>query len=109
MTDSLSYDITAWNLPLAYGVQGYAVKNTLNLKLKCSRNCFLNLSQKPFMHFMSLGIIELSAEILAQLHQKDIKVRYAMKQAVFGDVTIEPGGLMIAKGDNPKLQILKTL
>ena len=50
-----------------------------------------------------------SAEILAQLHQKDIKVRYAMKQAVFGDVTIEPGGLMIARGDNPKIADFENL
>jgi hypothetical protein len=26
----LSYDITAWALPLAYGVEGYALKNIYN-------------------------------------------------------------------------------
>jgi hypothetical protein len=25
LNDSLSYDITAWALPLAYGVEGYAI------------------------------------------------------------------------------------
>jgi hypothetical protein len=28
----LSYDITAWALPLAYGVEGYALKNTIAIK-----------------------------------------------------------------------------
>jgi hypothetical protein len=34
LNDSLSYDITAWALPLAYGVEGYALKNTINIKTK---------------------------------------------------------------------------
>jgi hypothetical protein len=34
LNDSLSYDITAWALPLAYGVEGYALKNTIAIKRK---------------------------------------------------------------------------
>jgi hypothetical protein len=30
LNDSLSYDITAWALPLAYGVEGYALKVLIN-------------------------------------------------------------------------------
>ena len=29
LNDSLSYDITSWALPLAYGVEGYALKNSV--------------------------------------------------------------------------------
>ena len=32
-----------------------------------------------------------------------------MKQAIFGEATIEPGGIVITKGRQPKLLILKTL
>ena len=103
MTDSLSYDITAWNLPLAYGVQGYAVKNALNLKTKTSIETASKSIPKTVYAFYIPWNNRTSAEVLAQLQQKDIKVRYAMKQAIFGDVTIEPGGLMVAKGDNPKI------
>ena len=103
MTDSLSYDITAWSLPLVYGVQGYAVKNALNVKTKTSLETASKEIPKSVYAFYVPWNNRISAEIVGQLHQKDIKVRYAMKQAIFGDLTIEPGGIVIAKGDNPKV------
>jgi hypothetical protein len=73
MTDSLSYDITAWNLPLAYGVQGYAVKNALNLKTKNVAETASKSIQKLFMHFMFLGIIELQQKFWHNFNRKILK------------------------------------
>lgn len=109
MTDSLSYDITAWSLPLAYGVQGYAVKNALNIKTKNSIETTSKEIPKNVYAFYVPWNNRISAEIVGELHKKDIKVRYAMKQAIFGEATIEPGGIVITKGDNPKITDFENL
>ena len=103
LNDSLSYDITAWALPLAYGVEGYALKNSLDFKTKA----FIETKEKVVPQSVYAFHIpwnnRISAQVLSLLHQNNIKVRSAMKKAVFGAVTIEPGGLLVTKGDNPKV------
>jgi len=34
LSDSLTYDITAWALPHAFGIESYALKNALAIKPK---------------------------------------------------------------------------
>jgi hypothetical protein len=101
--DSLSYDITAWALPLAYGVEGYALKNSLNLKSKASIEAIVHTIPENVYAFHIPWNNRISAQVLALLHQKDIKVRSAMKKAVFGKTSIEAGGLIVSKADNPKV------
>ena len=103
LNDSLSYDITAWELPLAYGVEGYALKNSLDIKTKVK----IEIPEKKIPEFVYAFYIpwnnRTSAQVLSLLHQAGIKVRSAMKKAVFGDVIIEPGGIIVSKADNPKV------
>jgi len=101
--DSLSYDITAWALPLAYGVEGYALKNTIAIKTKASIEVVAPLVPNSVYGFYIPWNNRISAQVLSLLHQKDIKVRSAMKKAVFGQTVVEPGGLIVSKADNPKL------
>ena len=103
LNDSLSYDITAWALPLAYGVEGYALKNSLGFKTKAS----IEITEKTFPQKVYAFHIpwnnRISAQVLSLLHQNNIRVRSAMNKAIFGDVTVEPGGLLVTKADNPKV------
>lgn len=103
LNDSLSYDITAWALPLAYGVESYAVKNSLDIKTKAT----LEVKEKKIPESVYAFHIpwnnRTSVQVVSQLHQAGIKVRSAMKKAVFGDITVEPGGLIVSKADNPKV------
>ena len=103
LNDSLSYDITAWALPLAYGVEGYALKNSVGLKTKESIEMIEKVAPQKVYAFHIPWNNRISARVLSVLHQNNIKVRSAMGKAVFGDVTIEPGGLLVTKGDNPKV------
>ncbi|MHC0441503.1 M14 family zinc carboxypeptidase [Flavobacterium sp. 3-210] len=103
LNDSLSYDITAWALPLAYGVEGYAVKNMLSIKTKTQiKIAPKNIPASVYAFYVPWNS-RTSAQILSILHQGGIKVRSAMKKAVFGTITIEPGGLIISRADNPKI------
>ena len=103
LNDSLSYDITSWALPLAYGVEGYALKNSLAIKTKAS----IEVQEKGIPQNVYAFHIpwnnRISAQVLSLLHQNNIKVRSAMKKAIFGDVIMEPGGLIVTKADNPKV------
>ena len=103
LNDSLSYDITSWALPLAYGVEGYALKNSLAIKTKASIEVQEKRIPQNVYAFHIPWNNRISAQVLSLLHQNNIKVRSAMKKAVFGDVIVEPGGLIVTKADNPKV------
>lgn len=102
LNDSLSYDITAWALPLAYGVEAYALKNKINIKTKPAIEVTTASIPTAVYAFHIPWNNRTSAQVVAQLHQKGIKVRSAVKQAVFGSTTVEPGGLIVSKADNSK-------
>ena len=87
----------------AYGVEGYALKNSLNLKTKASIERIAQNIPRSVYAFHIPWNNRISAEVLALLHQKEIKVRAAMKKAIFGQITVEAGGLIVSKGDNPKV------
>ena len=103
LNDSLSYDITAWALPLAYGVEGYALKNSLGFKTKASIEITEKTVPQKVYAFHIPWNNRISAQVLSLLHQNNIRVRSAMNKAIFGDVTVEPGGLLVTKADNPKV------
>ena len=101
LSDSLTYDITAWSLPLAYGVETFGLKNDLNLKSKPK----FEITQKPtisenfYAIKISWGNIA-SVALLSKLHQADIKVRFCLKPTTFNDVEVNRGDLIITKADN---------
>lgn len=105
LSDSLSYDITAWALPFAHGTEAYALKSKLSLKTKSTLSVQENnIIDKNVYAFYVPWNNRQSAQILSRLHQRNIKVRYALKSVFIGNTKIERGGLIIAKGDNPKTE-----
>lgn len=103
LSDSLSYDITAWSLPLAYGVESYAVKSKVAFKTK-SKVTGNNPNQSNNVYaFYVPWNNRTSARVLSRLHQNDIKVRYALKEVTFDNILIQRGGLIVTKGDNSKV------
>lgn len=105
LSDSLSYDITAWALPFAYGTEAYALKSTVNLKTKKTLSVQKSdTSDKNVYAFYIPWNNRQSVQILSQLHKKNIKVRSAQRTTFIGNTKIERGGLIIAKGDNVKLE-----
>jgi hypothetical protein len=90
-------------LPLAYGVEGYALKNSLAIKTKASIETKEKTIPQNVYAFHIPWNNRISAQVLSLLHQNNIKVRSAMKKAVFGDTTVDPGGLLVTKTDNPKV------
>ncbi len=109
LTDSLSYDITAWALPFAYGVETYGVKSFL--KIADKGDTVLEKISKP-VKFYAVAIPwnnVASAKILGALHQKQIKVRCLQKSINFDGKSFEKGTLIVTKADNLSVESLELL
>lgn len=101
LSDSLTYDITAWALPHAYGLEAYALKQRLEPKRSFEpyKAPEMRLSASPYawcVHRKSLA----EARFLAQLLEDGVKVRYAMQPFALSDQQFEAGALVIARADN---------
>ena len=99
LEDSLTYDITAWSLPYAYGLQSYAMTN------KLSANVSLDFSASKSELVESYGYIIPwtdinSAQAAARLAEHDISYRVATERVKYDDQMAEAGAIIITKADN---------
>jgi len=99
LSDSLTYDITAWSLPYAYGLE--AIASTTNVPSD------EHLSLKPTLQILtdSYGYVSKwnsmnDAQFLAELLKNDFKVRFTEKPFTSNNTKFERGSLIITKGDN---------
>lgn len=98
VNDSNTYDITAWSLPYAFGVHGFASKEKLAIQSSLTMHTYTIASTNygyliPYNSFTS-------AKVLAQLLQKNIKVRYAEKAFTAAGRNFDKGTLMVLKTSN---------
>jgi hypothetical protein len=106
LSDSATYDITAWSIPFAYGVEGYALKeqtsknqyaiNAINTENPINNTSFLQASYGYLIPYTSLN----SAQVLANLLKSHIKVRYANKPFTYKNKKYERGTLIVLKTGN---------
>ena len=101
LNDSATYDITAWALPYAYGIQSYAVKEKLPF------GSYIQPSQRATLTAGDYGyLIEYNAfddgKLLAAMLKNNIKVRFAEKDFSFNGKKYHKGTLIILKAGNEK-------
>jgi len=107
LTDSLSYDITAWALPHAYGVESYAVKRDISLRTKAQPSYKGKFEYERVYAYYVPWNGRASAKTLAMLFKNNVKVRSARKASSFRGIKVNPGDLVILKGDNPQINDFK--
>jgi hypothetical protein len=98
VNDSNTYDITAWSLPYAFGVHGFATKE----KLAHSNSFNLpnyTIASTNYGYLIPYNSFS-TAKVLAQLLSKHIKVRYAEKAFTTAGRNFEKGTLMVLKTSN---------
>lgn len=98
LTDSLTYDITAWSLPYAYGLDAIAstTKVSSTLFLRDNSIQVLKDAYGYVSHWNSLE----NAKFLSALLQHNFKVRFTEKPFKSNGSNFERGALIITKGDN---------
>lgn len=100
LRDSVTYDITAWSLPLAYHIECYGLTTPIKVETQNSAPAKnTKLSGTAFSYQIPWNDLK-SAQVLAALHQNGYKVRMAVKEATFNEKVIPKGSLMINRGDN---------
>lgn len=104
LTDSNTYDITAWSLPFAHDVDAYAVKDAINI-----RNVDSIVAQKPVGSSTYGYLVKYQsfqgAKLLAQLLKHGVKVRFSEKPFTYHGKTYDRGTLIILRNGNvPDLQ-----
>ena len=105
VSDSLTYDITAWSLPFAHGLDAFASKQRIEPKkaFEPYRAVQAALSSTPYawcVHRRSMSDFRWAATMLEQ----GVKVRYASEPFTVADQQFEAGTFIINRADNRSME-----
>lgn len=99
--DSITYDITSWAMPYAYGLQAYALESRVNAAGEYSKPSFeKNVAGKTPVAYIAAWEGTRDAAFLAALLNADIRVKYNEFPFEVGGKSYSEGSLLITKGDN---------
>ncbi|PCI32269.1 MAG: zinc carboxypeptidase [Flavobacteriaceae bacterium] len=115
LSDSVTYDSTAWSLPYAHGVEAIAGTKTFNIAnlqaFKTSDNN-ADFKEDAYGYIAKWNHVS-DAEFMTALLIKNIKVRYTTKPITVADKLFKEGTLLLLKRDNKHLKdfnkILKSM
>lgn len=104
LPDSLTYDITAWNLMYAYDLKAYASTEKINVEKKYQPKATgeKTVVTKPYAYIVKYQSLN-DAEFLAALMKKGIKLRAAQKPFMANGQSFEAGSIIIPRRNNEKI------
>jgi Zinc carboxypeptidase len=98
LVDSVTYDITAWSLPYAYGLKAYAVKERINVTIPDAAQP-VNEIKDAYGYVIKWEGVS-SAKAAGQLLQKGILLRYAEQPFETDGQKFGRGSVIILKTSN---------
>lgn len=102
ISDSLTYDITAWALPYAYDVNAVATKTAVSHTTWSDSSVeSVNFSDTP-VAFIARWDDSGDARFLADLLKNEVRVRYATRAFEVNGVSFLPGSLVITRTSNER-------
>ncbi len=101
LTDSLTYDITAWNLIYSYDLKAFALNEKVNVIKPYQTKVFSQESilPRPYAYLFTYQSLN-DVELLAALMKKGVKVRKAMKAFTSNGKNFEAGTLIVTRRNN---------
>ncbi|MBT2557334.1 zinc carboxypeptidase [Hymenobacter sp. ISL-91] len=118
LEDSLTYDLTAWSLPYAFGLNGYALKNQLSVNSVASgqlsvvspsgknnlttNNQQLTTNNAPYAYLARWNNLQ-DVRFLSRLLQQGVKLRVAEEPFETEGQKYGRGTLIIARTGNERL------
>ncbi|MDG5492417.1 M14 metallopeptidase family protein [Psychroserpens sp. SPM9] len=103
LSDSLTYDITAWSVPYAYGLDAVASKSLISTKV-IGKTPVLNTKNSSATGYVLDWNSLQDAQFLAAVLQHNIKVRFTEKPFTAQGQTYDRGSLIIVRGDNKTIE-----
>ncbi|MDX1667520.1 MAG: zinc carboxypeptidase, partial [Saprospiraceae bacterium] len=105
LEDSLTYDITAWALPYAYGLETYATRIRIDPdaspRFPEYRHA-LSPDERPYAYVAAWNSLD-DVRFLAALQKAGVKVRYATEPFAVEGHQYPRGTLIISRADNRKM------
>ena len=103
ISDSATYDITAWSLPFVYGLNVYGGNVFINSSKENPQTKNINAQDNGYGYAIKWNGLN-SAKFLASMLKKNVKVRYAVQPFESGGKKFEKGTLLILKTSNKKIE-----
>ncbi|MCH2032102.1 MAG: M14 family metallopeptidase [Tenacibaculum sp.] len=100
--DSLTYDITSWSLPYAYGLDAVATKKDILDKSNEVKTVKASLKNNVYAYTFDWNHVS-DASLLSDLLQNKVRVRTTSKEIKNSNQTLSPGSLIVTKRDNKHL------
>ncbi|WP_273276893.1 M14 family zinc carboxypeptidase [Maribacter polysiphoniae] len=100
LSDSVTYDITAWSLPYAYGLKALASQSLVPKTPYTRKKTHQQTLDKNAYAYLTEWHSFKDARFLAELLENKIKVRHSYKPFSLEGKSYDRGSLIIAKGDN---------
>ncbi|MEL4307764.1 M14 family metallopeptidase [Joostella sp. CR20] len=99
LTDSLTYDITAWSLPYAYGLDAVATKNIITTETDKLFVPAFTFEENSYAYVTDWNSMD-DARFLTDLLQKNIRVRYTKEPFSINETQFKSGSLIVRNSDN---------
>jgi hypothetical protein len=100
LSDSLTYDITAWALPYAHGFDAIASKTKVSsIESKAEKSITNTIDKSAYAYISKWNSLE-DATFLGALLQQNITPRFSEKIFSLEGKTYDPGTLIILRNDN---------
>ncbi len=104
LSTPLTYDITAWNLPHAYGLDAIASTSLITANEVQTKTPMLNGMDPNAAGYISKWNSMQDAAFLSELVQAGIKVRFSEKKFGLAGESFDRGSLIITKSDNRSVE-----
>lgn len=103
LSDTLTYDITAWSLPYAYGLETYALTDRVNVSNTYERKTLENSfdADKPYAYISKYNSLN-DVKWLAAILKEGINVRVAHKPFTIQGKSFDRGSIVITRRTNEK-------
>jgi hypothetical protein len=101
LTDSVTYDITAWSLPYAYGLSSYAVKQSITPAtdtLEAQQYSAIKATH-PYAYLSGWNSVT-DVKFLSALLQANVKVRFSEVPFTVGGKSFPAGTLVVTRSGN---------
>lgn len=103
LSDTLTYDITAWSLPYAYGLDAYALTEKLEVTAEYEPEVAAapNLSKKPYAYISKYNSID-DVKWLTALMKTGLNPRVAHKPFTVEGRSYKKGSIVVTRRNNEK-------
>lgn len=104
LSTPITYDITAWNIPLAYGLQGFSSEIAIQKTEKITKKSALIVANKKAYAYLNNWNTISDAAFLGDLLQSGFNVRFSNKELTVEGKEFKKGVLIIMRGENKHIK-----